>query len=404
MPETRSLAEARGFYPGAERRPYFNVAVRSPARLAGARRLRRISRRGDGGRPGQAETAGYGGARPGALRPLDRRRARRDRLDPECDRRGEPVPRRARLAGRGRGRLLPGPRAPVECAAPGGTSRCAGGCASSRCRRAAAGSRRCGWRKRWGRAPGSSPRRRSRTAPVSSPISPRSGRRAGGTARCSSSMAPSRRGCSKRRWTRWGPMSSRWRARRGFRRSTGRASSIAGAGWRRRSSRRRSGRYGVHLARMSETALPGATILYAPGGAPFRSRQLQLPRFGRRRTGARDAFGVRRPGDRGTLPPALAAAGRGGSSISGCPSLPANRGPHLSHIVTVGVLGRQGVRTPRQPRDSTTSTPGCAPPGVVHSVRRACLRLACHLSNTEAEVDGVIEIARQWCREYRGAA
>ena len=162
------------------------------------------------------------------------------------------------------------------------------------------------------------------------------------------------------------------------------------------------GRYGVHLARMSETALPGATILYAPGARRFdlgnynylgsvaAERALEmLSEFG---APAIEEHCLR-------LSRRLAA----GLLDLGLPVTAGEPGPHLSHIVTVGVLGRQGVRTPGSPGlDDLHARLRAA--GVVHSVRRACLRLACHLSNTEAEVDGVIEIARQWCREYRGAA
>ena len=162
------------------------------------------------------------------------------------------------------------------------------------------------------------------------------------------------------------------------------------------------GRYGVHLARMSETALPGATILYAPGARRFdlgnynylgsvaAERALEmLSEFG---APAIEEHCLR-------LSRRLAA----GLLDLGLPVTGGEPGPHLSHIVTVGVLGRQGVRTPGSPGlDDLHARLRAA--GVVHSVRRACLRLACHLSNTEAEVDGVIEIARQWCREYRGAA
>lgn len=162
------------------------------------------------------------------------------------------------------------------------------------------------------------------------------------------------------------------------------------------------GRYGVDLDQAPETALPGATIPYAPG-----ARRFDLGNYNylgavaaERALSMLSGFGAAAIESH-----CLALARRLASGLAdlGLPLCAGAPGPDLSHIVTVGRLGRQGVRT--------VSDGGLADldrrlsaAGVVYSVRREALRFSCFLYNDETDVDRVIEIAREWRREFRGAA
>ncbi len=162
------------------------------------------------------------------------------------------------------------------------------------------------------------------------------------------------------------------------------------------------GRYGVDLKQASETALPGAALLYAPG-----ARRFDLGNYNylgalasERALAMLSEFGAPEI-EKHTL--GLSARLASGFAALGLPPTSHGSGARISHIVTVGVLGRQGVRT--------ASDAGMADlhvrlrnAGVVHSIRRALLRFSCFIYNDEADVDRVLEIAREWRRGFRGAA
>jgi len=104
-------------------------------------------------------------------------------------------------------------------------------------------------------------------------------------------------------------------------------------------------------------------------------------------------------------PHCLARARRLASGLAdlGLPLCAGAPGADLSHIVTVGRLGRQGVRTVSDGGLADLSRRLSAA-GVVYSVRREALRFSCFVYNDETDVDRVIQIAREWRREFRGAA
>ena len=155
------------------------------------------------------------------------------------------------------------------------------------------------------------------------------------------------------------------------------------------------GRHGV-IFNASETALPDAGIPYAPGarrfdlgnynylGAVAADRALEmLESFGAAAIEGR-SLGLARRLANGLAELDLPLTG-------GAP------GPWLSHIVTVGRLGRQGERTVKDPALADLWTRLTAA-GVVMSVRRAVLRLSCFIHNDEADIDRVLEVAREWRR------
>jgi cysteine desulfurase/selenocysteine lyase len=153
------------------------------------------------------------------------------------------------------------------------------------------------------------------------------------------------------------------------------------------------GRHGV-IFKASETALPDEGIPYAPGarrfdlgnynylGAVAADRALaMLESFGAAAIEARCLGLTRRLAD--------------GLAELDLPLTGGIPGPWLSHIVTVGELGRQGERTVKDPGLSDLWARLQAA-GVVMSVRRAVLRLSCFIHNNEADVDRVLEVAREW--------
>ncbi len=154
--------------------------------------------------------------------------------------------------------------------------------------------------------------------------------------------------------------------------------------------------------RASETSLPGADLVYAPGARRFdlgnynylgsvaAERALaMLERFGAAAIEAHSRGLARRLAE--------------GLDALGLPLSGGAPGNDLGHIVSVGRLGRQGVRTAGDPALAALSDRLTAA-GVVHSVRRAALRLSCFLYNDEADVDRVIEVARAWRRDFPRAA
>ena len=164
------------------------------------------------------------------------------------------------------------------------------------------------------------------------------------------------------------------------------------------------GREGVIAAdpRASETSLPGGDLVYAPG-----ARRFDLGNYNylgsvaaERALAMLERFGA----------PAIAAHSRAlarrlaeGLAALGLPLSGGAPGSDLGHIVSVGKLGRQGVRTAGDPALADLSERLTAA-GVVHSVRRAALRMSCFLYNNEADVDCALEVAREWRRDHAPAS
>ena len=161
------------------------------------------------------------------------------------------------------------------------------------------------------------------------------------------------------------------------------------------------GRHGV-IFDASETALPDAGIPYAPGARRFdlgnynylgsvaAERALaMLESLGADAIEARCRGLTRRLAD-----------GLAGLDV---PLTGGEPGPWLSHIVTIGELGRQGERTVKDAALADLAARLQAA-DVVFSVRRAVLRLACFVYNDEADVDRVVEVARDWRRDFPRAA
>ena len=155
------------------------------------------------------------------------------------------------------------------------------------------------------------------------------------------------------------------------------------------------GRHGV-IFNASETALPDAGIPYAPGarrfdlgnynylGAVAADRALaMLASFGTAAIEERSLGLARRLAD--------------GLAELDLPLTGGAPGPWLSHIVTVGKLGRQGERTVKDPALADLWARLKAA-DVVMSVRRAVLRLSCFIHNDEADIDRVLEVVREWRR------
>ena len=151
------------------------------------------------------------------------------------------------------------------------------------------------------------------------------------------------------------------------------------------------------LFKASETALPDADIPYAPGarrfdlgnynylGAVAADRALELlESFGAEAIEERSLGLARRLAD--------------GLAELGLPLTGGTPGPWLSHIVTVGTLGRQGERTVKDP-GLADLWERLQAADVVMSVRRAVLRFSCFIHNDEADIDRVLEVAREWRRE-----
>ena len=157
------------------------------------------------------------------------------------------------------------------------------------------------------------------------------------------------------------------------------------------------GRYGLRLGNAAETALPGADIPYAPG-----ARRFDLGNYNylgavaaERALALLGGFGAASIEERCLdLSHRLAA----GFTDLGFPP-----GGRLSHIVSVGELGRQGERTVKDPELADLHARLTAA-GVVFSVRRAALRFSCYIYNNDADVDRILEVARQWRRRFPGAA
>lgn len=164
------------------------------------------------------------------------------------------------------------------------------------------------------------------------------------------------------------------------------------------------GRHGVvfELAKAAETALPDEGIPYAPGarrfdlgnynylGAVAADRALEmLESFGAAAIEERSLGLARRLAD--------------GFTDLGLPLTGGEPGSWLSHIVTVGELGRQGERTVKDPALADLWARLKAA-DIVMSVRRAVLRLSCFIHNNEADIDRVLEVAREWRRDHAPAA
>lgn len=153
------------------------------------------------------------------------------------------------------------------------------------------------------------------------------------------------------------------------------------------------GRHGV-IFKASETALPDEGIPYAPG-----ARRFDLGNYNYLGAVAADcalamleSFGA--PAIEGRCLGLTRRLADGLAELE-LPLTGGLPGPWLSHIVTVGELGRQGERTVKDPGLSDLWLRLKAA-GVVMSVRRAVLRLSCFIHNNEADVDCVLEVAREW--------
>ena len=156
------------------------------------------------------------------------------------------------------------------------------------------------------------------------------------------------------------------------------------------------GRHGV-LFHASETALPDAGIPFAPG-----ARRFDLGNYNYLGSVAADralemleSFGAAAIEERSL---GLARRLADGFADLGLPLTGGTPGSWLSHIVTVGKLGRQGERTVKEPSLADLWARLQAA-DVVLSVRRAVLRFSCFLHNDEADIDRVLEVARAWRRE-----
>lgn len=159
------------------------------------------------------------------------------------------------------------------------------------------------------------------------------------------------------------------------------------------------GRHGVlfDAGKAAETALPDAGIPYAPG-----ARRFDLGNYNylgsvaaERALAMLESFGAAAIEERCR---GLARRLAEGLRELGLPLTGGEPGPWLSHIVTVGTLGRQGERTLNDPALADLAARLTAAE-VVFSVRRALLRLSCFLYNDEADVDRVLEVAREWRRD-----
>lgn len=158
------------------------------------------------------------------------------------------------------------------------------------------------------------------------------------------------------------------------------------------------GRHGVifEMGKAAETALPDEGIPYAPG-----ARRFDLGNYNYLGAVAADralalleSFGAAAIEERSL---GLARRLADGFVELGLPLTGGVPGPWLSHIVTVGELGRQGERTVKDPALGDLWARLQAA-GVVMSVRRAVLRLSCFIYNNEADIDRVLEVAREWRR------
>ena len=164
------------------------------------------------------------------------------------------------------------------------------------------------------------------------------------------------------------------------------------------------GRHGVvfDASQASETSLPDAGIPYAPGARRFDLGNYNY--FGAVAADAAlamlEAFGPAAIEERCLeLSQRLAR----GLHESGLPLTSGSPTPEISHIVTVGTLGRQGER---KVSDSALDAlrMRLTAAGVVFSVRRAVLRFSCFIHNNEADVDQALKVVRQWRRDFPRAA
>ena len=164
------------------------------------------------------------------------------------------------------------------------------------------------------------------------------------------------------------------------------------------------GRHGVvfEMGKAAETALPDAGIPYAPG-----ARRFDLGNYNylgsvaaERALAMLESFGADAIEERSLE---LARRLANGLAELGLPLTGGAPGPWLSHIVTIGELGRQGERTVKHPALADLWERLQAA-GVVMSVRRAVLRLSCYIYNDEADIDRVLEVARAWRRDHPAAA
>lgn len=161
------------------------------------------------------------------------------------------------------------------------------------------------------------------------------------------------------------------------------------------------GRHGVvfEMGKAAETALPDEGIPYAPG-----ARRFDLGNYNylgsvaaERALVMLESFGAAAIEDRCL---GLARRLANGLAELGLPLTGGAPGGWLSHIVTVGKLGRQGERTVKDPALADLLGRLQAA-DVVLSVRRAVLRFSCFIYNDESDVDRVLEVAREWRRSAR---
>ena len=163
------------------------------------------------------------------------------------------------------------------------------------------------------------------------------------------------------------------------------------------------GRHGVLFdpGKASETSLPDADIPYAPG-----ARRFDLGNYNyigavaaERALAMLGSFGAEAIEERCRGLTRRLATGLAELDLPLTGGAP---GPWLSHIVTIGDLGRQGERQVKDPALADLAVRLKAA-DVVLSVRRAVLRFSCFIHNDEADVDRVIEVAREWRRDHSPA-
>ena len=164
------------------------------------------------------------------------------------------------------------------------------------------------------------------------------------------------------------------------------------------------GRYGLD-GDGAETEIPEEGLPYAGGarrfdlgnynypGAVAADRALEmLAEFGAEAIGER-AVGLAARLAEGLAELGLPVAGFDGADGPGAP----REWPGGSHIVSVGAPGRGGHRTTEDPRWNALYR-RLAAAGARLSIRRGVLRFSCHLWNEESEVDGILEAAAGFVR------
>lgn len=164
------------------------------------------------------------------------------------------------------------------------------------------------------------------------------------------------------------------------------------------------GRYGLD-GDGAETEIPEEALPYAGGarrfdlgnynypGAVAADRALEmLAEFGAEAIGER-AVGLAARLAEGLAELGLPVAGFDGADGPGAP----REWPGGSHIVSVGAPGRGGHRTTEDPRWNALYR-RLAAAGARLSIRRGVLRFSCHLWNEESEVDGILEAAAGFVR------